>query len=398
MINIIDITIKDLIQLLRDRKTFFFLLFMPVIFTLLFGYAFGGAGDESDSRLPIGYLNQDRSWLTEELQGLLDQSKIIRILGYGPRTTTELETLVAEGELAGAIILPAGYGKAILSGKPAQITLIIDTNTATGTTIQAEVLAIANRLGSAIRTALVMERVVGDRVPFDYAFDQALAAWDDPPIKVNETTSSAIPKNDEQVMSLAHTSPGMMLQFAIAGLLTAAQLIVTERKTRSLQRLLTTRVHRIHILVGHYLAILTLILTQFTFLILFGQFILKVNYLRDVKATILVAFTAALCISALGLLIGVFAKNEEQAVIFSIIPMFVLAGLGGAMVPLELTGDTFQTIGHISPVAWAMDGFKNIAIRGFGIESVIIPSLALIAYALLFFILAIWRLHVSEES
>ena len=58
-------------------------------------------------------------------------------------------------------------------------------------------------------------------------------------------------------MSMAHSSPGMMMQFAIAGLLTAATVIVNERKTRSLQRLLTTATSRFQILFGHYLAIFT---------------------------------------------------------------------------------------------------------------------------------------------
>ena len=39
MIRIFDITLKDLLQLTRDFKTFMFLLVMPVAFTLLFGYA-----------------------------------------------------------------------------------------------------------------------------------------------------------------------------------------------------------------------------------------------------------------------------------------------------------------------------------------------------------------------
>jgi hypothetical protein len=46
----LSITFKDLLQLTRDFKTFMFLLIMPVAFTLLFGYAFGGfGGGESDS-------------------------------------------------------------------------------------------------------------------------------------------------------------------------------------------------------------------------------------------------------------------------------------------------------------------------------------------------------------
>ena len=41
MIRIFDITLKDLVQILRDKKTFLFLMIMPIAFTLLFGLAFG---------------------------------------------------------------------------------------------------------------------------------------------------------------------------------------------------------------------------------------------------------------------------------------------------------------------------------------------------------------------
>jgi ABC-2 type transport system permease protein len=114
-------------------------------------------------------------------------------------------------------------------------------------------------------------------------------------------------------------------------------------------------------------------------------------------AILLVAFTAALCIAALGLLIGILARTEEQAIIFSLVPMFVLAAVGGAWVPLEVTGPTFSAIGHLSPVAWAMDGFKNVTIRGQGLEGVLLPAAALLGYAVLFFALAAWRFQVSQE-
>ena len=78
--------------------------------------------------------------------------------------------------------------------------------------------------------------------------------------------------------------------------------------------------------------------------------------------------------------------------------MFVLSGLGGAWVPLEVTGETFAMIGHVSPVAWAMDGFKNISIRGLGVESVLMPVAALVGYAVVFFVLSVWRLSAMEEK
>jgi ABC-2 type transport system permease protein len=376
-----------------------FLLIMPILFTFLFGYAFGGfGGGDSDTRLPVGYLSQDDNRITDELHDLLAGSEVIRLEENSFLTSSDLEKLVADGDLAAAIIVPDGYGRAVLKDKTVRLNVIADTGTPAWTTIEAELLTAASRLDGAVRTATIMEQMDLEGVPFDYAFKQTLSAWDEPPIAVNETSSPAIKKTSGQNMSLAHTSPGMMLQFAIAGLLTAAQIIVTERKSRTLQRLLTTATRRIHVLLGHYLAIFLLIFTQFTILIVFGQFVLKVDYLRLPSATMLVAFSAAVCISALGLLIGILAKTEEQAISFSLIPMFVFSGLGGAWVPLEFTGKTFQTIGHISPVAWGMDGFENICARGLGFESVLIPSAALAGYAVLFFLLAVWRLSASEEK
>jgi ABC-2 type transport system permease protein len=399
MIRILDIAFKDLLQLSRDFKTFMFLLIMPVLFTFLFGYAFGGfGGNDSDSRLPVGYLSQDDSWVTDSLHDLLAESEVIRLDENVFRSAADLEKLVADGELAAAIIVPDGYGRAVLKDKTARLAVIADTGTATWTTIQADILSVASRLDNAVRTAAIMEEIDAERIPFDYAFEQTLSAWDEPPIAINETSSLAIEEAGDQDNALAHTSPGMMLQFAIAGLLTAAQIIVTERKSRTLQRLLTTATRRIHIVFGHYLAIFTLIFTQFTILIIFGQFALKVDYLRLPNATMLVAFSAALCISALGLLIGILARTEEQAITFSLIPMFVFSGLGGAWVPLEFTSATFQAIGHISPVAWGMDGFENIVARGLGFESVLLPAAALAGYAVVFFILAVWRLNAAEEK
>jgi ABC-2 type transport system permease protein len=43
------------------------------------------------------------------------------------------------------------------------------------------------------------------------------------------------------------------------------------------------------------------------------------------------------------------------------------------------------------PTTWAMDGFQNILMRGLGFQSVLLPLGMLLAYALAFFGLAIWR-------
>ena len=407
MKRILDITCKDFLELVRNRMTFLFLLLMPMIFTVLFGAAFGGFSKEpTDPRLPVGFINQDGDPLSLQLESLLDDSTVIRLVEDPGKTPADLEKQVADGKLSAAVVIPAGYSQAALSETlrqvqgeaPIRLTVIVDASTAFGTTVESDILTSANRLTNAVRTAQIVSQASGNPAAFDSALTQTLEAWQNPPIRVAETTSAAIEtKPQSGVAAFAHTSPAMMLQFAIAGLITAATVIVNERKSRCLQRLLTTATSRLQILLGHYLAIVTIILCQFIILIVFGQLILKLDYLRAAGATLLVTLMSALCIGALGLLIGVLAKSEEQAIMFSLIPMFILSALGGAWVPLEITGPTFSTIGHISPVAWALDGFENIIARGLGFGSVLVPAAALLGYALLFFVLAAWRFRRSEE-
>jgi len=42
-------------------------------------------------------------------------------------------------------------------------------------------------------------------------------------------------------------------------------------------------------------------------------------------------------------------------------------------------------------VNWAMDGFQNIILRRLGLDSVLLPAGILLAYAVVFFGLAVWR-------
>jgi ABC-2 type transport system permease protein len=192
------------------------------------------------------------------------------------------------------------------------------------------------------------------------------------------------------------SSPGILVQFAIFGLVTSAQVLVQERKSRTLQRLITTDMKPWEIVAGHMLAMFTVVFLQTVMLVLFGQWVLKVNYLREPLAVLSVAVTLGLWIASMGLLIGVIARAEDQVILFSMIAMFLFSALGGTWFPLEVTGGAFAAIGRLMPSAWAMTGLQNILIRGLGLESVGWPAAMLLAYAGLFFLLAVWRFRKIE--
>jgi len=90
-------------------------------------------------------------------------------------------------------------------------------------------------------------------------------------------------------------------------------------------------------------------------------------------------------------LIGIVAKEEQQVILYAMIAMFLFSAMGGTWFPLETTGGAFAAIGKVLPSAWAMNGLQNILIRGLGLGSVWLSALVLLAYALGFFVLAVWR-------
>jgi ABC-2 type transport system permease protein len=398
--RVIDIALKDLTQILRDWRAATFLIAMPIAFTLLFGFVFGGfSAGETDPRLPVAFVDQDRGEMAARILTMIERSSVVRPVFPSDE---DIEKRVADEEFAAAIIIPSGFSDGLVENKAINFTVIVDTSTTAGMTALGEIQSVSTRLHTAIQTAQIstgafqaqqsFQDTAEQQMYFTDALEQTIAAWDEPPIEVNITLATFDQaEQDAQQNAFAHSSPGMMAQFAIAGLMGAATIVVLERKSRALSRLLTTGVSQVEILLGHYLAMFVMIIVQFSLLTFFGQFFLQLRYYQQPLATLAMIIATALFSASLGLLIGTVAKTDDQVVVFSLIPMFVLAGLGGAWVPLEFTPETVQIIGHISPVAWIMDGFKDILIRGAGFNEILLPLVVLLGFTIICLSLTLWR-------
>jgi ABC-2 type transport system permease protein len=406
--RVIDLMLKDLSQVVRDWRAALFLLAMPVVFTLMFGFAFGGRGGtgQGDPRLPVGLGDQDQGQISAQLETLLAGSEVIRIEDK-ESSQSALEEKVANGDLAAAIIVPAGYGDGLLAGQTPQLILVTDPGSSAGTAAQGEVESAANRLLSAVSAAGLSAQIFAERAGFaDEAARQAyfserlvegVAAWENPPISLS--SQSAVVRDgenaDDSENAFAQSSPGMMAQFSVAGLMGAVTILVMERKNGAMKRLLTTNLSRGQILFGHYLAMVVMILAQLVILVIFGQLLLGLGYFSQPLATLAVTGTASLFVAALGLLIGALAKSEEQVMIMSLIPMFILSALGGAWVPLEVMPAGFQQFARLTPLAWVMTGFQEVIVHEHGLEAVWLPALALLAYAAVCFVLGVWRFRTE---
>ncbi len=406
--RILNIAKKDWMQIFRDWKSGLFLVVMPILFTLFFGTVMGSAfnpDQEGDSRLPVGVLNRDPGGLiSSKVLPLLEGSSAIRPLQLSESDSADLEEAVSSGEFAAAVIVPEDFSEALLNGEPSRWQVVLDPSTPAGQTASTAIETALNQLRGAVESARLSLEAYQARAGFesdadrrDYLLagvDLALKEWESPPLTTRRELAlgaAAAGEGTGELDGFVQASSGMMVQFAIFGLITAAMVLVLERKNKTLQRLLTTPIRRWEVIAGHTLAIFVVIFLQETLLVGFGELAFGVGYFRQPLAVLMMMAALALWAASLGLLISALARTEEQVVTLSLIAMFAFASLGGAWFPLEVAGKTFAAIGHIMPTAWAMDGFQNLLMRGLGLQSILMPVGILSLYTLAFFGLAVWR-------
>jgi ABC-2 type transport system permease protein len=118
----------------------------------------------------------------------------------------------------------------------------------------------------------------------------------------------------------------------------------------------------------------------------------------SLPAILLVSITLSLSANGLGLLVAAVTKTEAQINGLSILLAIALGALGGMMVPGFLMPGFMRSLSMFTPHAWALRGYHDIILRGMGLEGVCFESGVLILFALLFFLIALWRFRFHEAN
>lgn len=402
----LDIALKDLHQIFKDRKSLLFLVAMPIAFTYFMGMAFQSAADSPDARPLVAWVDEDPYGILSRLlyQELVD-SDSFRLVEFTIDQLDEINNQIHSGDLAAALLIPAGFSEKALADKPAQLRLIADPTSEIGMSVLEILRVPVTRLMSSatiarLNNATLPEDVSNKQDELQLTVQYAAELWGQssrsgPQVVIERAQGDSSGVFDLGGNPYNQTSPGILVQFAVFSLVTSATILVQERKSRTMERMLTTSVSKAAIIAGHLLAMFAIIILQQAILVAFGQLVLGVDYARLPLGVLLVMLALGAWTAALGLLIGVLAKGEEQVVLYSMIAMFLISGLGGAWFPLETVGKTFAFIGKLTPGAWAMNGFQNILIRGLGFDAVLLPAGIMLLYALFLFGLALWRFRVE---
>ncbi len=140
--------------------------------------------------------------------------------------------------------------------------------------------------------------------------------------------------------------------------------MLRERTSGTLERLLTTPMGKLDLLIGYALAFAVTTLVQVAVASTVAFTWLDLDAPGGVAPVVLIALADALLGMSLGLFVSAFAATEFQAVQFLpaiVLPQFLLCGL---LAPRDAMLDLLRWISNVLPLSYAVDGMTRLRTDG----------------------------------
>jgi ABC-2 type transport system permease protein len=357
---------KEFRQIMRDRRTLMILLFIPVFFLLLFGYALN-----FDIRhVALAVEDRDNSVESRALvsaflnSGYFDMATTIRSPGDLKR--------VMDGNLArAALVIPEDTGRLVRRGQPAPVQVIINGDNAN---TAATVMGYAMTIVRSVSISLIVEQRGLNLVP-PIGIEPRI--WFNPELR-----------------STLFLVPGLI---AFIGMITAtistALSVVREKERGTWEQVRMAPINTVSYVVGKTLPYLGLSLLSSMGIIVAAMWLFDLP-MRGSWGSLLLA-TALFLLGALGtgLLVSTIADSQlvafQVTLILAFLPTFLLSGF---IFPIQNMPRPIQIVTYIVPARYFLVALRGIVLKGVGLATVWGHLAALVGYAMVVLGLASVRL------
>ncbi len=177
----------------------------------------------------------------------------------------------------------------------------------------------------------------------------------------------------------SYVAPADLVLFMGITLLVLSAGQVETKQSGMLRRLAAAPVRQRTIVAAQVANRLVVGVSQAIGLLLLGVVVFRVHW-GNPFAIALIVLLLALSLAGLSVLIGIWAKTQEQAIALSVVVGIAFGMLGGCMYPLDVVGSVVRMVGHAVPQAWAMDAFVKLVYHHGSFVSVLPEIGALAAF------------------
>jgi len=337
--RLLSIIRKEFIQIFRDPRTLVLIIVMPIIQLFLLGYA----ATTDVKNVPIAVWDQSRS---PESRALLDAFRAADYFNieYDVHSEQEIQILVEQGEVRGALVIPPDYSRKLLEGD-AQVSMILDGSDAT---VGATALSTARLIGQSHSIKVLTEQ----------AARQGRAGAVQPPLEVRTQVWY-----NPDLRSAYFMIPGVigMVLYAIMAMLTATA-VVRERERGTIEQ----PIRSWELIVGKVTPYVILGFFDLLEVLVIGHYWFGVPVKSNLFLVVGTAGLLLLSSLGIGLFASTIANTQQEALLTVFVTILPGVFISGFLFPLDAMPKFLQIVSYAIPLRYYLVIVRSLLLKGVG--------------------------------
>ena len=368
--------IKELIQVVRDRRTRFILIGPPILQMLIFGYA---ATFEIHNVATV-VVDLDHSQESRELVSRFTSSPYFEVQGQ-LSNANQAHDLIDQGKTTLALEIDAGFAQKLRKGETAPLQVIVDaTNSNTALIASAYVSQIA--LGFAQQTQ--QERI--------YQIAPQLLE------QIPSVEHQQRPWYNTDLLSRWFFVPGVIGSLTTLLVITLTSFaVVREREIGTLEQIMVTPIRPVEFILGKTLPFFLIGLFDAMLIGVVGTFWFQIPFRGHVSVLLAGAVVFLICMLGMALLISTVSSTQQQAMVtsfFVIMPTITFSGFG---FPISAMPQWMQTFSYAIPLRYFLVVLRGTYLKGVGMDVLWPQMAAMTGIGVCVLTLAILRFHKALD-
>ena len=333
--QILALTLKEFLALLRDKRSRVVLIVPPVVQLLVFGFA----ATFDLNQVPVAVYNQDRGAESRELIAKISGSPSFEVV-KNIYHDDEVAPLVNNREVLMVVHIEENFSAHLRRGEPASLQAILD--------------------GRNSNTAMIAMNYLRT-ILFDYNRNWLLTRSQTAPMVRLETRAWY----NESLRSRWFIVPGIMgLLMLVVALLVTALSVAREREAGTFDQLLVTPLQPIEILIGKAIPGIIIGLLEASLILAISVAFFDIPLRGDLGALYLGVVLFLLAVVGVGLMISSIAMTQQQAILgafFFLVPAIVLSGFS---TPIANMPELVQYLTYLDPLRYFLVIVRGVALEG----------------------------------
>ena len=359
---------KELRQIRRDRRTLLILLFVPVFFLLIYGYALN-----FDIRnVQLGLQDNDRSTASRELVSAFVNSGYFDLVGEAVNPDA-IDDMLDRDEARAVLVIPARFGADVAAGRPTSVQFIVNGDNAnTATTVVGYANGLINSQSSQYELKARAGSLTGPVLTVEPR------VWYNPELR-----------------STLFLVPGLIAYIAmLTAVVSTALSIVREKEAGTMEQVRMSPIGPVPYVLGKTAPYFVVSLIS-SMSIVVAAIVLFDMPMRG-SWFVLVGVVSLFLVGALafGLLISSIADSQQVAfqvaLLTSFLPTLMLSGF---IFPISSMPTFLQVVTRIVPARYFLVALRGIVLKGVGPADFLPDIFALVVYAVVILGLASVRVR-----